>query len=274
MNLSEFGTAKYPLRPSALKKLVNCSMQSILELLGDLEDRSNAGAQTGTVTHSAIEAFHREQRDMEAKTVAGLQALKDACKSNPLADEREAEIYFAHYANDPRNQRAEFVRQHTGGIALEMQVSGKLSPHPSDATGQDIIIEGKLDQLRVFNGKLCLMDYKSGRTSAFEMMHIYVYQQAAYMELARQNGYPVDEAYIIRGYKYRERGADLPSPAEAFVAMPFLPKDLPLILDRVKLEVARVRSGDLQFGPGALCSWCPAKGISNCIPIARKRLGI
>jgi hypothetical protein len=118
------------------------------------------------------------------------------------------------------------------------------------------------------------MDYKTGKTSAFEMMHSYIYQQAAYMELARQNGYPVDEAYIIRGYKYRERGANLPSPPEAFVAMPFLPKDIPLILDRVKLEVARVRSGDLQFGPGAMCSWCPARGISNCIPIAKRKLGI
>jgi hypothetical protein len=274
MNIAEFGTAKYPLRPSSLKKIVNCSMQSVLELLGESLDTAGAAAETGSVTHAAIEAFHREQRTLDDKIVAGVEALANACKRFPLADQREAEIYFAHYAKDTRNQNAEFIRTHDGRIGLEVKLSGYLDPHPTDPTGQKIVIEGTCDQLRIMFGKLYLCDYKTGKSSAFEMQNMYAYQLAAYMLIARQSGYMVDEVCLIRGYRYRERGADLPNPAEAFVHMPFTYTEVPYILDRVRLEVARIRSGEIQFGPGAMCGWCPMKGLSNCVPKAKKVLKI
>lgn len=275
LNLKEFATSKYPLRSSHLRKIVTCNMESILELLGDLQDDAGAAAQTGTITHSAIEAFHREQRDVTEKTVAGMTALRDATKRNPLADDKEASIYFAHYANDPRNQSAEFLTR-SGTPGLEIQMYGWLEPHSSDPTGERIILTGKADQLRLYRGKRIVVDYKTGKSSAYEMHAVYAYQMAAYMHLANQNGWEIEEGYIIRGYRYREISAKpfLPSPEDAFVAMPFTAKDVMLILDRVRLEVARIRSGDLQFGPSAMCSWCPAKSMSRCIPLAKQRLGI
>lgn len=274
MNIREFGTDKYPLRPSSLKKIVNCSMQSVLELMGESLDTAGAAAETGSVTHAAIEAFHREQRDLDAKIVAGVEALTAACKRFPLAEQREAEIYFAHYANDPRNQSAEFIRTPDGRIGLEVKLDGWLEPHPTDPTGQRIVMKGTCDQLRIMFGKLYLCDYKTGKSSAFEMNNMYAYQMAAYIHLARQNNYMVDEGCLIRGYRYRERGADLPSPIEAFVHLPFTHRETDLLLDRVRLEVARIRSGEVHFGPGAMCGWCQYKGLSNCVPKAKKVLGI
>lgn len=273
LNLREFGTAKYPIRASNIRKIVTCNMESVLELIGELTDSAGAGAETGTITHAAVEAFHREQGNVEAKTMAGLVALRDATKRNPLGDEKEASIYFAHYANDPRNQNAEFIKP-AGSDGLEYQMYGSLPAHETDPTGEPIVINGKVDQLRMFHGKRCVMDYKTGKTSAYEMQAVYAYQMAAYLYLANQNGFNMDEVYIIRGYRYRERGADLPSPAEAFVAMPFVAGQELLILDRLRLEVARIRSGELQFGPSAMCSWCPAKSMSRCIPLARTKLGV
>lgn len=273
LNLKDFGTEKYPIRASNIRKIVTCNMESILELLGELTDSAGSGAETGSITHAAIEAFHREQRSLEAKVVAGMTALRDATKRYPLGDEKEASLYFAHYAADPRNQNAEFITG-PGNDGLEYQMYGWLEPHPSDPTGQRIIINGKADQLRIYRGKRIVADYKTGKTSAYEMQAVYAYQMAAYLHLANQCGFNVEEVYIIRGYRYRERGADLPSPAEAFVAMPFVAGQEGLLLDRLRLEVARIRSGDLQFGPSAMCSWCPAKSLSRCMPLAKQKLGI
>lgn len=277
MNLSEFGTKKYPLRCSKLRNLATCSVEPILELLGESVDSAGAGAETGSLTHEAIEAFHREQRELQHKIIAGLTALRDATKRYPLGDEREATIYFTHYANDPRNQLAEFLRHPTTGtIGLEIQMEGTLPPHDSDPTQQPIVITGKADQLRMFRGKRTVMDYKTGKTTAWEMQSVYSYQLAGYLHIANQMGWSIEEAYIIRGYRYRETTAkvELPCPPAAFVAMPFTATDAELILDRIRLEVARIRSGEVLFGPSPMCSWCPMKGLSNCLPIAKKKLGI
>lgn len=277
MNLAEFGTRKYPLRCSKLRNLAACSVEPILELLGESVDSAGAGAETGSLTHEAIDAFHKEQRELQHKIIAGLTALRDATKRYPLGDEKEATIYFTHYANDPRNQLAEFLRHpKTGAIGLEHQMEGTLSPHPSDPTGQPIVLTGKADQFRRYRGKNCVMDYKTGKTSAWEMQSVYSYQMAGYLHLANQNGWCVDEAYIIRGYRYRENTAksELPEANYVFVAMPFVASEVLLILDRIRLEVARIRSGELLFGPSPMCSWCPMKGLSQCIPVAKKKLGI
>ena len=263
-SLEAFGTEEYFLRPSQLKKLVHCNMLALLEATEDVVDAGGAAAQIGSVTHEAVAAFHKETNRNE-KVEAGFAALLQALPKFPLADANEAKLYFTHYSADPRNLNAELH-------AIEHPVKLTLPPHRSDPTGQDIIIRGTLDQIRVWENRLVVMDYKTGsKSTVFQMLNEYCYQLAAYYLAARESGFPVDAAFLIRGYTYRERSALLPSPSGVFIEMPLTEKRCYILLERVQAEVARIRSGEAQFGVGANCQWCPMGGYQNCIDKAGQR---
>lgn len=267
-DLSLYGTAAYPLRPSGLSKLVRCGVQVIGELLADFRDESGVAADTGSVTHAAVEAFHRADGDTAKRTQAGLDAIQAGLSKFPKAEKDDARIYFAHYANDPRNQRAEI-------IALEQSVSFTLEPHESDPTRQPIVVNGKLDQIRKIDGRMVVNDIKTGQSDGVKMLHDYAYQLSAYLLGAKASGYPqVEGVSITRMYGYRKRGAVLPSPDGVFWFATINERVARLLLDRVRLEVARIRSGEVHFGPGEHCSWCPYKGIDRCVPSFSRKIGL
>jgi hypothetical protein len=274
-SFEDFATSRFPLRPSQSKKLRQCGVMVIMESIAATSDEGGAAAQIGSVTHEAIAAFHREQNNA-LKTEAGFVALAAALPKFPLADRRQAEIYFEHYQADPRNRWAEFARSSDGQLAIEMPVRLELPPHKLDHTGEKVVIEGRLDQIRVIDKQLCVCDYKTGQSTIFQMMHDYAYQLACYWHAAVSMGYDVREAKIIRGYTYRMRDktAELPSPSGVFITMPFSYKGATLLLDGLRREVAMIRRGEVEFGPGSHCSWCAYNGLDNCIPAAGERFGL
>lgn len=271
MNLHLFATAQHPLRPSSLSWLIACPVQSVLQML-EYEDSSGAAAQTGSLVHAAIAAFHLEP--VAANRIgAAVDALRLHAGKFPLADANEARLYLEPYLCDPRNAHATFAVAPDGRPAVECRVELRLPPHAFDPTGQPVFIRGTLDQIRVEDGRVLVDDIKTGQTAGYAMLHSYAYQQAAYALAARQSGFPTAEpGRIIRVYGYRVRGARLPSPDGVFWSQPFDVTGATQLLDRVRLHVALIRRGEVDFGAGSHCSYCPLKGLDSCVPKANEKL--
>lgn len=260
-----FGTADYPLRPSALATLVKCPLQAVLKVLDELEDTSGVAADTGSLAHEAVAAFHLEP-DANKRIGAAVAMLQQAAPKFPQADVADARITVERYVADSRNAGAKVV-------AVERPVRLVLDPHPSDPTGQPVVINGKLDQLRESNGRITVWDLKTGKPGGREMSHEHSLQQAAYVLAARQSGFPTAEpGGLIRTAAYRTRGAQLPMADGVFWDLPFTLADCPKLLSRVTLTVALIRSGEVDYGPGSWCVWCPLGGLDRCIVEADRKL--
>lgn len=253
-----FATDAFPLRPSKLDILGRCSMQAIFDEI----DTSNMAADTGSAVHAMAHAFHQTPQGAQ-QIVEAMRALDAALVKFPFADRHEAELHFTPYSLDPRNSFAVIV-------ASEIPVTVRIPPHRIDHTKRDIIINGTLDQIREENGVLNVVDIKTGKPSGYEMVHNYAYQQAAYLLGAKQAGYNVRGAFLLRTWGYRARNAELPSPAGVFWAMPYLIDDIGILMSKIALNVALIRAGEIDFGPGAHCTYCPHGGLHGCIPKAKE----
>jgi hypothetical protein len=254
------------LRPSSLDKLVKCPVWSLLMVWAD-EDAGGPAAQTGSLTHEAVAAFHREAVESK-KAQAGLDALSAGLPRFPLADPADARRHYALYAADPRNLTADV-------LAVELAVTLSLPPHPTDPTGRPVVVRGTLDQLRRVDGRVVVDDLKTGQPSGWEMVHSYAFQMAAYTLAARANGFPeAAPGRIIRTWGYRARAAVLPSPDGVFWHLPLTVARCEALMERVRLEVARVRAGEVHFGPGVHCTFCPHGGLDRCEPAVTGRLGL
>lgn|GEM_PF-6891462 len=265
MNLERFGSAANPLRPSSLDALVSCRLRSVLLMLGECSDTSGAAADTGSLTHLGVAAYH-----LEESVQAGLDAMSSGLSRFPKADPDDARLFYTAYTTDPRN-----AHKAAGVIAIEQKVRCVLPAHELDPTGEDIVIEGTLDQIRrdPFGVKR-VWDLKTGKKDAYGYMAEYAMQQAAYVLGAVQS---IDESIqpggLIVAYGWRRKGVDpKTSPGGVFWNYTHSADDCLLILDDVRLAVALIRRGDVAPGPGPLCSYCPAGGLSNCLPMLKKML--
>ncbi|AMV28825.1 PD-(D/E)XK nuclease superfamily protein [Gemmata sp. SH-PL17] len=262
-NPAMLGSADKPLRPSALAWLIKCPVKVVLML--DELDEGGPAAQTGSMVHAGVEAFHAEP-DATKRVAAAVAAMHGAAGKFPLADPTEARLYLEPYLLDPRNENAAVV-------ALEHKVALVLPPHDLDPTGLPIHIRGTLDQIRDENGRLLVCDLKTGQTTGWQMIHDYAYQQAAYVLAARASGFPAAEpGYLIRAYGYRARGAKLPSPDGVQWWLPLDVAACVALMDRVRLQIALIRRGEIDYGPGTHCTFCPLKGLDSCVPKANTKL--
>jgi RecB family exonuclease len=258
-DLTLFASERYPLRASRLYWHM-CQMRHALEHLGMFDpDVGSVAAQTGSLTHAGIQAWHESHQDLEA----ALRALLAAVPRFPLAEAAEAQRNVLLYAKDPRNQAAQVV-------AAEHAVVLRLP----DPTGP-IVIKGTLDQIRAdADGVWRVYDVKTGgeHKSAEDMVHEAAMQVAAYAVAATVTfGRPVEPGAIIWTRGYRQRGVD-PAAAPAGV---FLPLHLSLpqaeaLVDGVRQLVAAVRRGVPAFGPGSWCNFCPARGLHHCLRLYQR----
>lgn len=233
-----------------------------------LEDEGGAAAQTGSLTHKGVEAFHSTKGIQSAKVEAAMEAMRRFLPEFPLAEFDEAKLFLQPYCADPRNQTAEIM-------AIERRIDFQLQPHGIDSTGQPIYIQGTLDQIRKEDGRTLICDLKTGMPSGYQMVHDYAYQIAGYTVGARQNGFPnAEPGYLIRARRYRERTATLPSPDGVYWHMPFTFADCEMLLDAVRLNVALIRMGIVNFGTGPHCCYCVHGGLSGCLLKGKEKLGI
>jgi hypothetical protein len=250
MNLETFGGESSPLRASKLPSLILCTLRAALME----SDSSGTAADTGSMVHAAIAAFH------QGKGVASITEFAAMLGQFPLGDVIEADRIFERYAEDPRHAAAEIVCIET---PIRIEIEPKFMPGPP------IVIQGTLDQIRRDSGCLWVWDVKTGNRDAMYMQHAHAVQLAAYTLGARQL-FPGDTVYpggYLRTRGYFTRGAELPSPQGVFVPAGF--DDPDAILDSVRLSVCLIRAGHVTATPGVHCENCSI-GLRYCLPRLRE----
>lgn len=262
-----FADKSHPIRCSKLANIAKCSARIyMIHLIDNEDDEGGESAQTGSLTHAGVAAFHKTKGNLSMRKGAAWDAIAKAAKEFPLADKDEVRLFITPYMDDPRNINAVM-------LAVEHEVEFTLDPHELDPTGEKIYIEGTLDQIRKWPHIRypVVDDLKTGKKTGWEMIHDYALQLAAYAYAARQCGFPdVGPGHIIRNYGYRVRGAEMPAPSGVFWAMPYKWDDIPSLLDTVKLGVALIRMGYYHFNPGPHCTYCEFGGLTGCKDQERK----
>lgn len=267
-----FAGPKNPIRCSKLASIGRCSMRVYMISILDCEDgEGGESAQTGSVVHAGVAAFHLAEGGLKVREKAAWDAIAKARTTFPLADETEVRLFITPYMNDMRNITAKFATwidpsDKQEKPCIEMPVEFTLPPHPFDKTKQTIYVNGHLDYIRLVNGFHYVDDLKTGKVSGWQMLHDYAVQLAAYTYGARQLG--VTKAIpgrIIRAMGYRTRADKGASPDGVFWSLPFTWNDVETLLENVRLHVALVRNGDVQFQPGPHCTYCEFGGLQGCL---------
>jgi hypothetical protein len=241
-----FGSKDAPLRASAIPMLMKCAHRHMLIQLGTIENKSGVTADTGSAVHCAVDAWHKG-----ADVERALAIMRERQQEFPLADLHDAELSFRPYTEDPRNVASACQ-------ATEIKVNLLLPPVDDDPTGENIYIQGKVDQWREDG----VWDLKHSEKSGFELIHEYSYQLAIYGAALG-----VIPAGIINPRGYRRRNA--PKPAErtpgVFFRTCWRQDHIDRLLLEFRREVARIRRGELAIRPGAHCGCCPAESFFRCV---------
>ena len=273
-----FGAPGNQFRCSSLTNLQKCRG---LWLLRHVDD-SGAGkaAHTGTAVGRAIELWHR-QGEPDAETKGILESILEVVKEESvnsedpfdLADWSNVEKGLTSYALDPRNKGVVLTE------SLEETVTAVLDPHPTDPTGLPITVRGHIDQARRDSlGRVLVWDLKNGKPDGLEMVWSYILQQSLYT-VAYAQSHPEEEVRwggIIRlqGYRTRERREGKLKDRKVgthpvFFESPVFLEDIDTLLRMVTLAVSQIRRGEVVLTPGAHCNFCPAGGVTACIPQLR-----
>jgi hypothetical protein len=227
----------------------------VLESLDVLENSGGVAADTGSLVHTGVLAYHKTKSLDKA-----LKAMKLAVPEFPRGDLKEAALHLTPYTEDPRNQGTLVIAEETIEFCI---------PEDIGDTGGPIYVRGHLDQVREENGKLYVWDVKTGkRYQGWEMLQIATIQLAAYTIGASQLlNRPVYPGGIIRTYGYRVRGAALPEPSGVFFHAAWDLKDCATLLAPVAKRVKEIRERDYYVIPGDYCGGCSAGGVESCLPM-------
>lgn len=250
----QFGSVAMPLRPSSLHRLVACPMSAFLTWSPPGENSlGGKSAQTGNLVHAAVKIYHQTAGDVRA----GAEALAAARAEFPDGDVKEAEKIFAAYVADPKNQAAQVVW-------AEQPVRVEIEAAPGDPTGEPIIVEGTLDQVRRdadgFPG-LSVWDVKTGDyLSSTEIVDEHRVQQACYVLAARET---LDPSIVPGGIIYTPAYAK--ARGRVFLPLKMTVETCRMLLLNVAHSVSLIRRGVPLYRPSAdACRWCPVRPYEQC----------
>lgn len=258
--MRDFGSRKHPLRPSSLVRVGACPMSAVL--YDDMtNDEGGAAAQTGNLVHEAAAAFHRSasSMDLKARTAEGLAALEAARQEFPDGNVAKAVEIYGAYSADKENIDADCPW-------VERRVVLELEAAAFDPTGEPVVIQGTLDQIRRYpDGSLELWDIKTGsRKTGKESLLSYSVQQACYLLAARQTLSPdITLGGLIYTPGYEKKLG------KRFFRYQMTPEQCNILVSSVVYTVALVRMGVPLFRPGSdTCEWCKAavKSPEHCLP--------
>lgn len=225
------------------------------------EDESEGGvaAQTGNLVHAAAAALH-QHHDLEA----GLAALEAARIQFPRGDGKKAVSIYRAYAADPENSEADVPW-------VEQKVRLDLAAAPGDPTGEPVVIEGTLDQVRRKDGRLRVWDIKTGdRLGAEENLDDYLIQQAVYVLAARQT---LDAEILPGGLIYTP--GYLKPRGRRFIPYDLTIEQLKLFVTPVIHAVSLIRQGIPAFRPSAEnCRWCEYRPFTQCSRVFKGLYGV
>lgn len=219
------------------------------------EGLGGVSAQTGNLVHDAAEAYHKEKGTQSDRVAAGLAALAAAREQFPQGDAEKATTIFGSYAADPENQNAVV-------LWCEQRVRLVLPAAPSDPTGEPIVIEGTLDQVRRHpDGRKRVWDIKTGSAkTADENVTDYLIQQATYTLAAVETLDPeIEPGGLIYTPGY------LSSRGRRHLELPLTIETCKLLLAGVPDIVAAIRRGTPLAYPSAdVCKWCDVRPFPKC----------
>ena len=251
-DLKRFATEDFPLHPSALRTLVDCPWKIVMQYLYDPSDEGGPAGDTGSAVHAAAHALH------DGKEVAeSIEVMRAKLANYPKADLLDAADLFLKYAGDTRNRGARVVLN-------EMPIGFKIAAAPEDPTGEPLVFEGRLDQVREADSQLLLYDLKSSKKDPMVLLHEHTFQMAAYcvgasILLKRQ----VNPGALILVRRYKGD----PNTAAVFWHYAWTFHDCEGILDVLRHRVAEVRKGILYHNPEeSRCHWCHQRTPDVCLP--------
>lgn len=253
---TQFATDAFPLRPSSTGKLFACPMSVFMTWI-EQDGASNGAADTGSMVHAGAAAFHRTEGDLAFRKGAGEEALASSQSQFPLGDLAKAREIYGAYADDPKNQSADVVW-------VEQKVRLHLPPAPNDPTGQPVVFEGTLDQVRRFEGGLQVWDIKTGEgKDANESLAEYLLQQVVYTLAARET---LDPTTVPGGLIYTP-GYKQPR-GRRFLPLGISVDQCTQLLAPLVHVVSLIRQGVPLFTPSAAaCKYCPVRPYTNCLPM-------
>lgn len=253
MDVIQIGTEANRIRASSLPGLMRCPWQWVMEQLKMTENESGQAADTGSAVHRAAKSFH----DLATKgdVAAAIRAMRASLNDYPFADLEAAGEQFFLYAKDPRNINAV--------VSLnETEVNLTLPPHETDKTQASIVIRGHVDQVRRMNGRLAVVDIKTGSPEGDMMLHHAAYQLAAYQLAAGVLlGQRIEHAFILRTKDYLKKKC-----GPVFWQAPWKLSDADRMMLAVRRMVARIRNGEIDPIAGDHCRYCELGSIANCVP--------
>ncbi len=264
MDLSKFGTDEMPLRPSKLGDMAKCPMSVVLRYCDT--DEGNPAAQTGSIVHDVIEAYHRGATQKEA-----LARIKPLEQRFPLGDPDKARKWATAYFTDTENigAKIEFLEQ---PVTCRLRATGEIPLEPCEPLPDDVVIRGTLDQVRRMpDGTLLVWDVKTGTSkTADEAVSEYQRQQAAYVVGAIQSlnrTIRPGGLIFVAGYDKPRARRHLPMRAD-------LTHVVNLLRD-VVVDTLNIRRGHRSYRPSeGACKYCPYKLYPSCCTRADGLLGV
>lgn len=265
-DLRLFGTAECPLHASAVPGLMQCSWKAALMFLFDPGYESSAAADTGSATHVAVSAWHKN-KDL----AAAIREMREVSERKfTQADLSEAAAMFLLYARDPRNQEATFATDKDGRPIIEYPVEINIRPAAEDQTEQEITVVGTLDQVRIgADNRLRVWDLKTSKKPGADQLNMYLYQVAVYaIGASAALGREVRMGGLITPRHYTKTPPES-RPAGVFWEFPQKFDDIQYLINGVRHIVAGIRNGAVFVGPGDYCRYCVTRGTDECLPLLR-----
>lgn len=258
-DLKRFGTADFPLHPSALRTLVECPWRMVSMYLNTFDSEGGQAADTGSAVHAAAHAMH------DGKEVAQALAVMQArLHEYPKADLLDAADLFLKYSGDLRNKEAKI-------ICNEVKIGFQIEATKEDPTGEPLIFEGRLDQVREIDGRLKVYDLKSSKKDQMELLLEHTYQMAAYCvgaSILLKKQVDPGALILVRRYKTTDH-----SNAPVFWHYTWTFDQCAQILDVIRHRVAAIRKGIIHHNPSdAQCHWCHERSPDMCLPKLQKEL--
>lgn len=218
------------------------------------DDGGSDLAQTGSLFHVAVAAFHKSNNDDTA-----IRTMQMARTEFPLGNMDEATKLFRKYLQ----------RQEDYGVihSIEQPISFDLEPSPIDTTKKAIRVTGTLDlSRRVDSTKIFFVDdHKTGRTGGDKMIWKHATQLAAYMHGFRRSLNGAYPDYKIVGRILRTQSLSRVN-LQYIWEMPFTEHEVPLILNSFRHDIALLRAGQIAYRPGEHCAYCPIAMAGRAYP--------
>jgi hypothetical protein len=229
-----------------------------MQFLFDPSEATGPAGDTGSAVHAAAAAFHGGGGVADA-----LAQMQARVGEYPKADLADAAALFLRYAADSRNRDIEF-------LCIEQPIKFSIEAAPEDPTGARIQVVGRVDQVRLLDGRAKLWDLKTSKFDPDDVRYAAVFQAALYcIGASYLLNREVHPGGLILPRQYRQDGT---GPAFRHFAWSF--KDIPDILMPIRRAVAAVRAGNLQHVPNKDCRWCHAKTPDLCLPKLQETLAL